>query len=200
MPGGDVNPYLAVAALIAAGLHGIENELSLEDGFAGNAYTSGADRCRPRCVRRGGLWKGSEVAAAAFGDEVVDHYANNARVELAAFDARGHGLGAVPRLRTLSSEHTRGKPIAEFSGQPGDRGGRRGGADGERRGGGRGRRRAQAAYEAWRAVAPGDRARLLRDFAPKVEDHIEELADSGGRGAGHPSARPAGRPATSVTC
>ncbi len=37
-PGGDVNPYLAIAGMIAAGLHGIDNELSLEEAFGGNAY------------------------------------------------------------------------------------------------------------------------------------------------------------------
>ena len=42
LPGGDVNPYLAVAAMIAAGLHGVDNELPLEPAFEGNAYDSDA--------------------------------------------------------------------------------------------------------------------------------------------------------------
>jgi glutamine synthetase len=86
VPGGDVNPYLAVSALIAAGLHGIENELSLEDAYGGNAYTSGADQVRPTLREASDDWTNSSLARTAFGDEVVDHYANNARVELAAYD------------------------------------------------------------------------------------------------------------------
>ena len=88
MPGGDVNPYLAIAALVAGAVHGIENELTLEDEFVGNAYE---DRTAPRVpanLRDAlALWEFSPTAAEAFGDEVVAHYANNARVELAAFDA-----------------------------------------------------------------------------------------------------------------
>jgi glutamine synthetase len=86
VPGGDVNPYLAVAALIAAGLHGVDNELPLEDAYAGNAYTSGADQVRPTLREAYADWTASDLAREAFGEEVVDHYANNARVELAAFD------------------------------------------------------------------------------------------------------------------
>ncbi|MEU4404960.1 glutamine synthetase family protein [Streptosporangium sp. NPDC023963] len=87
VPGGDVNPYLAVSGLIAAGLHGIENELPLEDAFTGNAYSSGAETV-PSTLRDAlELWEGSAFATAAFGEDVVAHYANNARVELAAFDA-----------------------------------------------------------------------------------------------------------------
>jgi glutamine synthetase len=87
VPGGDVNPYLAVSALIAAGLHGIENELPLEDAYTGNAYSSGAETV-PSTLRGAlELWENSEFATAAFGEDVVAHYANNARVELAAFDA-----------------------------------------------------------------------------------------------------------------
>jgi glutamine synthetase len=89
-PGGDVNPYLAVAAMIAAGLHGIDHELPLEPACAGNAYDdSAANTLRvPHTLRDAlELWEKSELAAAAFGTEVVGHYANYAKVELAAFDA-----------------------------------------------------------------------------------------------------------------
>jgi glutamine synthetase len=87
MPGGDVNPYLAVAAMIAAGLHGIDNELPLEPAFTGNAYTDDSVRV-PHTLRDAlELWEGSQVAAAAFGPDVIGHYANYARVELAAYDA-----------------------------------------------------------------------------------------------------------------
>ncbi|MFI7695854.1 glutamine synthetase family protein [Nonomuraea sp. NPDC049655] len=87
VPGGDVNPYLAVSALIAAGLDGIDRELPLEDAFGGNAYDSGAETV-PHTLRDAlALFEGSKLAREAFGDDVVEHYANNARVELAAFDA-----------------------------------------------------------------------------------------------------------------
>ncbi len=86
-PGGDVNPYLAVAAMIAAGLHGIDNELPLEPAFAGNAYTDQSLRV-PATLRDGlELWERSELVRQSFGEEVTEHYANYARVELAAFDA-----------------------------------------------------------------------------------------------------------------
>jgi glutamine synthetase len=86
VPGGDVNPYLAVAALVAAGLHGIERELPLEDPFGGNAYTSGAEQVRPTLRDAYEDWGNSSLAREAFGEEVLAHYANNARVELAAYD------------------------------------------------------------------------------------------------------------------
>jgi glutamine synthetase len=86
-PGGDVNPYLAVAAMIAAGLDGVDRELPLEAAYAGNAYADDGPRV-PHTLRDAlALWEGSELAAQAFGTEVVAHYANYARVELAAFDA-----------------------------------------------------------------------------------------------------------------
>ena len=86
-PGGDVNPYLATAALIAGGLHGIENELELEDACVGNAYIGGAQRLPTTLAEAAELFEGSAVARAAFGDEVVEHYLNNARVELEAFNS-----------------------------------------------------------------------------------------------------------------
>jgi glutamine synthetase len=86
-PGGDVNPYLAVAAMIAAGLHGIDNELPLEPAFTGNAYLGDQPRM-PHTLRDAlDLWVTSQIASDAFGADVVDHYANYARVELAAYDA-----------------------------------------------------------------------------------------------------------------
>lgn len=87
IPGGDVNPYLAVAAAIAAGLHGIEHGLPLEPEFHGNAYRSQRPRV-PRTLREAAqLFGESKVARTAFGDDVVDHYRNAAQVELDAFDA-----------------------------------------------------------------------------------------------------------------
>ena len=87
VPGGDVNQYLAVAALIAAGLYGIEHELELEPAFEGNAYTSDLPRVPSTLREAADLFTGSAIAREAFGDEVVEHYANNARIEVTAFDA-----------------------------------------------------------------------------------------------------------------
>jgi glutamine synthetase len=88
VPGGDVNPYLAIAGIAAGVMHGIENRLDLEDAYTGNAYTDPAAPHVPATLRDAALlWENGGVARAAFGDEVVEHYANNARVELAAFDA-----------------------------------------------------------------------------------------------------------------
>ena len=87
VPGGDVNPYLAVAAMIAAGLHGIDNELPLEPAVEGNAYLDTSARV-PHALRDAlELWGKSDLAREAFGAEVVEHYANCARVELEAYDA-----------------------------------------------------------------------------------------------------------------
>ncbi|MFK0247698.1 glutamine synthetase family protein [Amycolatopsis azurea] len=87
VPGGDVNPYLAVSALIAAGLHGIENELKLEPEFHGNAYGSDKPTVPTTLREAAALLDRSELARTAFGDEVVDHYLNAAKVELTAYDA-----------------------------------------------------------------------------------------------------------------
>lgn len=86
-PGGDVNQYLAVAALIAGGLHGIDQGLELPEQCTGNAYTAGAERLPTTLAEAAELLDGSAVARAAFGDAVVDHYLNYARVELKAFNA-----------------------------------------------------------------------------------------------------------------
>ncbi|GAA0615482.1 glutamine synthetase family protein [Kutzneria viridogrisea] len=87
VPGGDVNPYLAVAALIAAGLHGIDNELELQPELTGNAYTSGAPTVPSTLREAADLFSASELARTAFGEDVVAHYGNAARVELAAFES-----------------------------------------------------------------------------------------------------------------
>jgi glutamine synthetase len=86
-PGGDVNQYLAVSALIAGGLYGIERELELPEALEGNAYTSGAERLPTTLAEAAALFGKSEVAREAFGDDVVEHYLNNARVEQAAFNS-----------------------------------------------------------------------------------------------------------------
>ncbi|MEY2588208.1 MAG: glutamine synthetase [Acidimicrobiaceae bacterium] len=87
VPGADVNPYLAVAALIAAGLHGIDERLPLEPPCETNAYVGGGPSVPTTLREAGALWRESTFAREAFGDGVVDHYANMADVELNAFDA-----------------------------------------------------------------------------------------------------------------
>ena len=87
VPGGDVNQYLAVAALIAGGLHGIEQELELEPMLEGNAYGSDAPRVPTTLREAAELFGGSTIARQAFGDDIVEHYLNNARIEVAAYDA-----------------------------------------------------------------------------------------------------------------
>ena len=85
IPGGDVNPYLAVAGMVAAGLDGIERNLELEPAFQGNAYATDSERV-PSSMRDSlALWEGSEWIRSTFGQEVQDHYSNMARVELEAF-------------------------------------------------------------------------------------------------------------------
>jgi glutamine synthetase len=86
IPGGDVNPYLATAAVVAAGLAGIEEQLDLEPAFEGNAYADrDAEHVPTSLAEALDLWRGSDFARTTFGDDVVDHYANMAAVELAAF-------------------------------------------------------------------------------------------------------------------
>ena len=86
IPGGDVNPYLAFAALLAAGLHGLENELELPPPLEGNAYESDAERF-PHSLREAiDALENGTMARAALGDDVVDHYLNYARTEQRLFD------------------------------------------------------------------------------------------------------------------
>src|SRR6185436_11043007 len=86
IPGGDVNPYLAFAALIAAGLYGIEQGLELPPALEGNAYESDAKRF-PSTLREAiAELEAGTMARAALGDDVVDHYLNYARTEQRLFD------------------------------------------------------------------------------------------------------------------
>ena len=85
VPGGDVNPYLAVAGIIAAGLDGIKNKLKLEPAFTGNAYESDSSRVPASMPEALELWEKSDWVKQTFGAEVQAHYANMARVEIAAY-------------------------------------------------------------------------------------------------------------------
>lgn len=87
VPGGDVNPYLAISAIIAGGLYGIENELELPAPLTGNAYDAGVDTLPTTLREAARLFSESTIARAAFGDDVVEHYLNQARIEVEAFDA-----------------------------------------------------------------------------------------------------------------
>jgi glutamine synthetase len=87
LPGADVNPYLALSAMIAAGLHGIDRELALEPVFEGNAYESDKPRVPRNIYDARDAFGASEVAREAFGAEVVDHYLNRARIEIDAFES-----------------------------------------------------------------------------------------------------------------
>ena len=85
LPGGDVNPYLAVAGMVAAGLDGIERDLPLEDEFVGNAYETRTGHVPSTMAEALEAWETSDWIRATFGEEVQAHYSNMARVELDAF-------------------------------------------------------------------------------------------------------------------
>jgi glutamine synthetase len=85
--GADLNPYLAIAGQIAAGLAGIEEGLELEPAFAGDAYGAGGVREIPRTLRAATTAAdGSAMLRAAMGDAVIDHYVHAARWEQGDFD------------------------------------------------------------------------------------------------------------------
>ncbi len=85
--GGDLNPYLAMAALLAAGIAGIEKKLELEPGFVGDAYTGENLRAVPGTLREATkALDGSAMLRKAFGDEVIDHYVHGAKWEQSESD------------------------------------------------------------------------------------------------------------------
>ncbi|NEX46306.1 glutamine synthetase family protein [Pseudotabrizicola algicola] len=87
IPGSDVNPYLACAALLAAGLAGIEGKMELEPEMKGDMYSAKGIREIPHNLREAAdLLNGSAMLRAAFGDDVVDHYTHAARWEIAESD------------------------------------------------------------------------------------------------------------------
>ncbi len=87
IPGADANPYLAFAATLAAGLHGIERKLELEAVFDGDAYVAEGIREVPKTLREAlAALDGSTALRAALGDDVVDHYLHAGRWEQSEFD------------------------------------------------------------------------------------------------------------------
>jgi glutamine synthetase len=88
--GADLNPYLAFAALLAAGLDGIEKKLPLEPAFSGDAYdTSKQLREIPKTLREAtALLDGSKLLRSAMGDDVIDHYVHTAKWEQFEYDRR----------------------------------------------------------------------------------------------------------------
>jgi glutamine synthetase len=87
IPGADANPYLAFAAMIAAGLKGLDDELEPPPMFDGNAYADESLPRVPSTLREAiAAFEASTMAREAFGDEVVDHYLNYARTEQRLFD------------------------------------------------------------------------------------------------------------------
>jgi glutamine synthetase len=85
LAGGDVNPYLALAAMVACGLRGIDEELTLPSPCAHNAYEIDAPRMPSSIEEAAALLDGSAMAREALGDDVVEHYAQAAAIELGAF-------------------------------------------------------------------------------------------------------------------
>ena len=84
-----MNPYLAFAAALACGLHGIENKLKLEPAFQGNAYEGKNIREVPKCLRDAlTLLDKSKILRSAFGDDVIDHYLHAGEWEQQEFDRR----------------------------------------------------------------------------------------------------------------
>lgn len=87
IPGSDVNPYLACAALLAAGLDGVERKLPLEPEMKGDMYSAQGIREIPHNLREAAdLLNGSKMLRAAMGDDVVDHYHHAAQWEISETD------------------------------------------------------------------------------------------------------------------
>lgn len=87
LPGGDTNPYLATAAMMAGGLYGIEHELELPPMTEGSAYDTDAEHVPVTLREARDLFAVSEIAKEAFGQDVVDHYVNFADIEIRDFEA-----------------------------------------------------------------------------------------------------------------
>ena len=98
VPGGDVNQYLAVAGMVAAGLDGIEKNLVLEPIFTGNAYALETERIPTSLKEARDLWANSAWVTETFGKDVQDHYTHMADTELDAF---GRAVTDWERVRSF---------------------------------------------------------------------------------------------------
>jgi glutamine synthetase len=87
IPGADVNPYLGYAAMLAAGLDGIENQLDPGPELKGNAYEAGEAEAFPSTLREAvANWESSDFVKRAFGEQVWGHYLNYGQTEQRLFD------------------------------------------------------------------------------------------------------------------
>ncbi|RZU63588.1 glutamine synthetase [Zhihengliuella halotolerans] len=87
LPGADANPYLAMSAMLAGGLYGIEHELELPAMMQGNAYDSDAEHVPHTMAEARDLFANSQIAREVFGEEVVKHYTHYADIELEQYNA-----------------------------------------------------------------------------------------------------------------
>ena len=106
--GADLNPYLAFAALIAAGLDGVEKKMKLEPAFSGDAYDPSKKlREIPKTLREAAaLLDGSKFLRAAMGDDVIDHYVHTAEVGAVRVRPAHYRSRAQARLRALLRCHS----------------------------------------------------------------------------------------------
>lgn len=87
--GADINPHLAYAAMLAAGLSGIENRMELEPAFTGDAYRAEGIRHIPKTLREAiETMRGSAMLRTAFGEDVIEHYIHTAEWEQSEYDRR----------------------------------------------------------------------------------------------------------------
>ena len=178
VPGADVNPYLATAAMLAGGLHGIEHELALEPELVGNAYDSDKPQVPHTMAEARERFASSDAGPRGVRRRGRRPLHEHGRRRAGGVRRSSHRLGAPERIRaTLSTTFTVINPATE---QPvvdvplTDLAGTDAAIAA-----------AHEAFQAWRDVAPGERAALLRRFAAVVDAHIEELAELEVRNAGH---------------
>ena len=169
VPGGDVNPYLAVAAMIAGGLHGIEQELALEDAFAGNAYAADAPRVPTTLREAAGPVGASAVPREAFGEDVSSttptwRGSSSRRSTRRSPTGSGSGASSACDPRTWRSHDVRRTRRPKRSCAHGHQPATEDVAVRRTR---RSTPRPPGAFDALADVAPGDRARLLRRFATR---------------------------------
>ena len=107
--GADLNPYLAFAALIAAGLAGIDEKLELQKPFVGDAYQASRTAGNPEDAARRdrNAWRSRRCCSAALGDDVIDHYVHTARLGAVRIRPPHHRLGAAPRVREVLKDSQR---------------------------------------------------------------------------------------------